>query len=168
MIKSEKVLKSSFCKTSPEWWTKALAQVDDLPGEEWRKFRNTFYSVSNLGRVKRNRGEKVINGKIVFYEEKLLNPCLKFNKDNKRWEYTIVLMVDGKRKHFRVSRLVAECFIPNDDPDHKTQVNHKNENTLDNRAINLEHCTPEYNSNYGTRNERISKTRKMKKELKTA
>ena len=168
MIKSERVLKSSFCKTSPKWWEKALAQVDDLPGEKWRKFRNTMYSVSNLGRVKRDSIEKFINGEIVFYEEKLLKPYLKYNPDNKRWEYTIVLMIDGKRQHFIVARLVAECFVPNDDPDHKTQVNHKNENTLDNRAVNLEHCTAQYNSNYGTRNERISMTKRKKNQLKTA
>ena len=37
-----------------------------------------------------------------------------------------------------VHRLVAETFIPNDDLEHKTQVNHKNSNRQDNWVGNLE------------------------------
>lgn len=58
------------------------------------------------------------------------------------------LNIDGKaQKHF-VHRLVAETFIPN--PDNLPCVNHKDENPLNNHADNLEWCTYEYNSNYGT------------------
>jgi hypothetical protein len=151
----ERILKSSFCVTTPEWWARALAKVEDLPGEEWRQFRNTFYSVSNMGRVKRNRGEKLINGKIVFFEEMLMVQRKKIDKYG-RVDLTVSLVIDGKRKTFFVSNLVAECFVPNDDPQNKIQINHKNENPLDNRAVNLEHCTPTYNANYGTRNQKIS------------
>ncbi len=159
----EKILKSSFCKTDKKFWQKAMAKVEDLPNEEWRTFRNTMYSVSNFGRVKHDRGEKFYSdGGYKFFAEKLLKPFLRFNPKSKRWEYAIVLMIEGKRKHFYISRLVAECFIFNDDPEYKNQVNHRNENTLDNRAVNLEWCTAEYNSNYGTRNERISKALKLK------
>ena len=51
-------------------------------------------------------------------------------------------------------RLVAEMFIPN--PDRLPQVNHKDENKLNNHYSNLEWCDSKYNSNYGTRNERSS------------
>lgn len=167
----EKILKSRFCRTDKKFWEMAMAKVDDLPNEEWRPFRNTMYSVSNMGRIKHERGEMFYSdGGYKFFEEKLLKPFLRFNPKTKRWEYEIVLVVDGKRKHFYVSRLVAECFVPNDDPEHKNQVNHKNENPLDNRAINLEWCTSFYNNNYGTRTERMKKTIELKKQrkLKTA
>ena len=39
------------------------------------------------------------------------------------------------------------------------QINHKDENKDNNNAINLEWCTGSYNVNYGTRSERMMKTR---------
>ena len=42
-----------------------------------------------------------------------------------------------------IHRLVAEAFCYNPDIIHKTQVHHKNCDSLDNRADNLEWLTPE-------------------------
>jgi hypothetical protein len=68
-----------------------------------------------------------------------------------------VLYIGRKFKSFYVHRLVAEAYIPN--PDNKTQVNHKDENKLNNNVNNLEWLTKKENLNYGTRNIRSAKSR---------
>ena len=55
-----------------------------------------------------------------------------------------------------IHRLVCDAFIPN--PLNFPQVNHRNEDKQDNRLENLEYCDAKYNSNYGTRNERMAKS----------
>jgi hypothetical protein len=46
-----------------------------------------------------------------------------------------------ERKTFRVHRLVAIVFLENDNPEIKTEVHHKDNNTLNNHVDNLEWCT---------------------------
>lgn len=62
---------------------------------------------------------------------------------------------NGKSKKLYVHRLVALAFIPN--PAGLPQINHKDENKKNNHIKNLEWISVKDNSNYGTRNERISK-----------
>ena len=54
--------------------------------------------------------------------------------------------VSIKRRHFLVHRLIAKAFIEN--PDNKPEINHKNQNRLDNSANNLEWSTRKENVNY--------------------
>ena len=82
----------------------------------------------------------------------LLNRFLKPYKE-KRKGYMVVHLKDGVKK---VHRLVAMTFL--DNPDNLPQVNHKDEDKTNNSVENLEWCTNEYNSNYGTKGERISKS----------
>lgn len=107
--------------------------------ESWRDAPNTngAYRVSNLGRVARvlTRGNR---------------PCFKIVKPvHGSIAYpTVHLSLGGKRKRVTIHRLVALAFIPN--PANLPQVNHKDENPLNNRADNLEWCTELYNHRYGT------------------
>lgn len=61
-------------------------------------------------------------------------------------------------KKYFVHRLVAETFIPN--PDNLPQVNHKDENKLNNNVENLEWVDNKQNMNYGTRNKRAGEKAK--------
>lgn len=65
------------------------------------------------------------------------------------------LFLNGKRKEFLISRLVASTFISNSN--NLPFVNHINENKSENRVNNLEWCDAKYNNNYGTRTERATK-----------
>lgn len=105
--------------------------------EIWKHIEGFNYEVSNYGRVRR-----IETGKILKQYE---------NKDG---YLRVELRKKGKRKNYRVHRLVATAFISN--PENLPQVNHKNEIKADNTVSNLEWCTAKYNNNYGTRIEKIS------------
>lgn len=112
-----------------------------------------LYEVSNLGRVRSLDRE-------VVREYRSKNPIAIKGKELKG-DYTkegykvVTLYKEGRRKRAVVNRLVATAFIPNPDPESKTQINHKDEIKDNNIATNLEWCTPKYNSNYGTRTKRF-------------
>lgn len=57
----------------------------------------------------------------------------------------VTLSLDGVAKEWRVHRLVALAWKPNDDHA-RIQINHKNGIKIDCRAENLEWCTPRENS----------------------
>ena len=53
-----------------------------------------------------------------------------------------------QKKNMYVHDIVAKAFIPNPDPENKTQVNHKDENKRNNNVTNLEWMTPSENVLY--------------------
>lgn len=69
----------------------------------------------------------------------------------------VALCKNGKTKFHSVHRVVAQAFIPN--PQNKPQVNHIDENKDNNHVENLEWCTAKENTNHGTHNLRVSKTK---------
>ena len=110
--------------------------------EIWRDIKGYegLYQVSNLGRVKNKRRNKLL--KLQLQKDGYLRVGL-YDK-NLKWSCK------------KVHRLVAEAFISN--PSNLEYVNHKDEDKSNNDASNLEWCTRHYNNSYGTRGERISKT----------
>lgn len=117
-----------------------------------------LYEVSNFGRARSlDRWVKGKNGSMQFKKGRILKPA-----PTKDGYFRVGLYKNGKVKNFRVNRLVAEAFleIPEELRHLKgtryLQVNHKDENKLNNCVSNLEWCTNLYNHNYGTINERIA------------
>lgn len=64
--------------------------------------------------------------------------------------YLIVDLYDlnGRKRHRKVHKLVADAFIPN--PDKLPEINHKDEDKHNNAVSNLEWCTSSYNKRYGS------------------
>ena len=72
---------------------------------------------------------------------------------------TINIQKKSHVKGYRVHRLVALLFVENPCPDKYDCVNHKDEDTTNNHADNLEWCDRAYNNNYGGHNARVAKTK---------
>lgn len=93
------------------------------------------YMISNFGRV------KSLKNSCGNYREKILKPL-----KSKKVYLQVNLSLNGKVQMFKIHRLVAEAFLPN--PDDLEQVNHKDENKLNNCVENLEWCDNRYNVRY--------------------
>lgn len=86
--------------------------------EEWRYFRDTVYQVSNYGRVRNTKTNKILNG--------CLEDC---------GYYAIKISYkNSKAKRFFIHHLVYECFVS---PKYDV-INHINGDKTDNRVENLE------------------------------
>ena len=104
----------------------------------WRNIEGyeDTYQVSNQGDIRR-----------VDRDDRLLRKT----KDTDGYS-RISLCKNGVQKNFRVARLVAKSF-----PEicgewfEGCQINHKNEKKNDDRAENLEICTPQYNCRYSAK-----------------
>ena len=114
--------------------------------EIWKDIKDYegLFQVSNLGRVK-----SLGNGRT--YKTSRIRKLY----TNKYGYLQVQLCKDGKRKWFRVNRLVATAFL--DNPEGKTEVNHIDEDKTNNRVDNLKWEWHKDNINHGTRNERVSK-----------
>ena len=120
------------------------------PIKEWEE----LYEVSDIGNVKRlERSYTDSLGRNITLPEKILS--VHFN--NKTRYQRVNLSANGKTTTRDVHRLVAEAFIPN--PDNLPEVNHKDENHLNNQADNLEWVTHIQNEHHGTKIERAARTR---------
>ena len=113
-----------------------------------------LYQVSNLGRVKSldRVVEDVFLGR---FRRRTFKGKILSQKSNKCYGYKEVTLHGLDRKHntVKVHQLVAKAFIPN--PNCFVEVNHKDEDVSNNHVENLEWCNHSYNTNYGSRNEKL-------------
>lgn len=126
-----------------------------LEGEVWKDVVGwERYAISSYGRVVAYSAPYLCGKFVCHRKPRLMRPSYTNSSPN----YKIVSLSDGKRntKSFLIHRLVAIAFIPN--PNNLPFINHKDEDSLNNRADNLEWCTQKYNCNYGTHNARMAKT----------
>ena len=121
---------------------------NDVPGYEG------LYQVSNQGNVR--SVERIV--KDTHCTRIFKGRQLKQFFDHNGYK-VVTLSKQGSLKQIKVHRLVALAFIPN--LENHPQVNHKDENIVNNFACNLEWCDGKYNSNYGTRNARMAQTKKQ-------
>ena len=103
------------------------------------------YEVSNLGNVRRIYGRRPdVNGRVASRPGWDLKPSVQ------RGRRRIELALSGQpRRTVYVYRLVAAAFVPN--PEGKPEVNHRNGLCGDDRAKNLEWCTPAENRAHAVR-----------------
>ena len=116
----------------------------------WKEIKDfPNYEVSNKGQVR-----NVKTGR-------MLKPYV--NLGGGKGYYKVRLTSEPyKTKQFFVHRLVAEAFIPKEKEEY-TDVNHIDENKLNNNVDNLEWCTRSYNTSYGSAQKRHSATYKKNK-----
>lgn len=114
---------------------------NDCTNENWKPLKNyeTFYSVSNLGNIRR---EKAYNGKCKagrILKTRLANDgYLRLN-----------ISADKKRATYKVHHLVALTFLGGRPAG--LVVNHIDGNKLNNRAENLEYVSPKGNIEHATK-----------------
>ena len=124
--------------------------------EEWRDIKGYegLYQVSDWGRVKALKRNAVGIGRNQYDDEHILKLHKSIFYGKKRVQ--TALHKNGVKKYPIVARLVYETFV-GDIPENM-QVNHIDENPSNNFLENLNLMTPKQNSNWGTRNERVSKS----------
>lgn len=96
--------------------------------EIWKPIFNNQYYVSNIGRVKSIKGNKILKLQL------------------REGYFRIGLHSNSVSKYFSVHRLVAQTFIPN--PDNKPEVNHIDGDKKNNNTNNLEWVTSKENTRH--------------------
>lgn len=125
-----------------------------MENEEWKPIWHApNYEVSNFGRVRSlditvhylRLGEK----RTHFCKGRIIKPYIHKKRKNSSNYYADISLSrqyrteGGSYKKFRVHRLVAEAFIEN--PNNYPEVNHKDNNGLNNHVSNLEWVTSSMN-----------------------
>lgn len=118
--------------------------------EEWKDIEgyNGKYQISDWGRVRDTNYRNTNKSKIRKLQINI-------------WGYNCIRITqNGIINHYFIHRLVYETFVGK--IPENMQVNHIDENKTNNHLCNLNLMTPKENSNYGTRNKRLSETKKSR------
>lgn len=119
--------------------------VDKAEKEIWKTYpdpKYNFIEASNLGRIRtkdryvpgRNGSKRLIKGRVLKQQ---LNP--------NGYMY-VTFKVNGKTVNLSVHRVIASSHLPN--PDNLPEVNHKDNDPINNAVSNLEWCSRKYNEAY--------------------
>jgi len=135
-------MKREIIEVNSERWF----DLTPLLNEEFRDIKGFEgkYQISNYGRVVSLT--KYCAKTKSYYDRPLIRKNQKHIKDN-YFCWSVGLSDNKSKKYCLVHRLVAEAFIPNHN--NFPEVNHKDENPLNNYVENLEWCERLYNANYG-------------------
>lgn len=131
-------------------------ETGELIPEIWKDVEGYegYYQVSNYGRIrsterKINYVSESRNGN--KFESFFTKPeTITKGTDNGKGYMFVSLTKNGERKNFYVHRLVAKAFV--DNPQQKPQINHKNCDKSDNKALNLEWVTLKENMQHASEN----------------
>ena len=135
------VQKWDYCKEHEV--TAEDLEVLDLPGEIWRwisDFEGLYQVSTHNGRLRSFHRGKV----------RIIKP-----KINENGYYQIGLYKDGKTTCHLLNQLVAQAFIPN--PENKPEVDHIDNNPLNNKVENLRWATRKENAEYAAESGRYKR-----------
>lgn len=133
-----------------------------MKDEIWKDIKGYegYYQVSTLGNVRSctrtiTRKSKLGN----TYNAVLKGKILPISLDGSGYP-KVNLNKDSKHKNKHIHRLVAETFIDNSNPTTLTEVNHIDENKLNNSVDNLEWCDRKYNNHHSLITETLNEAKK--------
>jgi len=150
---SIKLIKDDVFKVKSDETLYYKNKEEYIEGEVWKPIPDyeCLYEASNYGRIRREWDLKIMS------------------QSFSRGYLVLGLSNSSGRKNFRAHRLVAMTFVDCDD-ERKIEVDHINENKLDNRVENLEWVTREENARriYRNRGKKFSPEtiNKIREELK--
>lgn len=120
----EDYTKKDFKELMDKW------KDQEVKNEIWKYTDDTRgYQVSNLGRVRKmNKTTK------PYF-------IIPYINSRSKGTFRVKLSYNGVYKEYVLHQIVANLFVINDDPVHKTYIIHKNGINTDNRANNLQYVT---------------------------